>query len=65
MGQDMIVETTSHALGAKCSALCSFLLWTTGVANETMPLVKWLSFFLAGAASIVSIYLGMRSLRKK
>lgn len=61
----MIVETTSQAVGAKCGALCSGLLIISGVANESMPIVKWLSFFLAGTASLVSIYLGYRSLHPK
>ena len=65
MEAHMTIETTAAAIGAKCTAICGVVLTLVGVANETMPLVKWFSFFFAGTASIISIWLGIRSLRKK
>lgn len=59
------VSSTSGAIGAKCTGMCAFLIWANGIATATMPLVQWLSFALAGLAAVVSIYLGLRSLRKK
>jgi predicted secreted Zn-dependent protease len=61
----LILSTTTGAVAAKCTGLCSLMLLASSILISAMPWLQAFALVASGIAGVISIILGVRSLRDK